>query len=83
MDMSTVTLLATMMPVEILLEKVESAISDYKINSTNETRDALVVALHMTLINVMNDGKIENAEEMSKRLSQMENRQKLFEIPKN
>jgi len=83
MDMSTITLLATMMPIEILLEKVESAISDYKIDSTDANKTALVAALHMTLINVMNDGKVENAEEMSKRLSQMENRQKLFEIPKN
>jgi hypothetical protein len=81
--MSTITLLATMMPIEILLEKVESAISDYKIDSTDANKTALVAALHMTLINVMNDGKVENAEEMSKRLSQMENRQKLFEIPKN
>lgn len=83
MDMSTITIMATMLPTEILIDKLETAIHDYKLGIDNDAKDKLVVALHIILLNIINDGNIDKAIEMSKHINQMEKREKLFETPKN
>lgn len=84
MDMAAITIMASVMPTEILIEQLEDAIRNYKLGiNNNDARNKLVFALHMILLNIINEGSIDKAAEMSKRINQMEQRDKLFQTPKN
>lgn len=78
-----IPIMATMIPTETLIEKLESAITDYKLGINKNAKEQLIVALQMTIINMMNDGDITKAFKMSEDINQMQERDKLFQTPKN
>jgi hypothetical protein len=76
-------LLATMLPIEIHLEKVQEAITAYNINSNQENADLLRMTLQGAMIWLINDGKIDKAIKMTEEIEKIQKNEKLFNIDKN
>jgi len=73
------TLLAAVTPTDVLIEKLEEAIAEYKIYKDEKRIHGLAFNAQLILLKVITDGNIEGAMKITKDFDKMEEYRKMFE----
>lgn len=74
---------ATLMPEEKILEDLQEAIINYQVDKTKETKDKLLMHLHLAVFRSMTDGKPEEMNKVLQQMKQFDRQQELFKPADN
>jgi len=83
MDHKLAVVMASLMPFDTLVKKLQSEIEEYKSIPTEENKDSVVALASMILMNHMADGSVEGAIKIADRFSRMDRLEQLFNIETN